>query len=118
VPQRTALGVAVLAFYSCLQLAAAIDVLALRFDLPAEMMLWTARVGALVLPPLAFAVTYRLCLGLRLHDREILEHGVPTGIIKRLPHGGFVEMHQPLGDPITLEYHGAAAHETDENRAR
>lgn len=106
VPWRTALGVAVLAGYGCLQLAAAIDALAFHFDLSADTMLWTARVGLLVLPPLAFLVTYRLCLGLRLHDREVLENGIPTGIIKRLPHGGFVEAHQPLGGPAALEYHG------------
>ncbi|HEY7597019.1 MAG TPA: cytochrome b N-terminal domain-containing protein [Actinophytocola sp.] len=106
VPQRTALGVAVLAFYGCLQLAAAIDVLAFRFDLSADTMLWTARVAVVVLPPLAFAATYRLCLGLRLHDRQILEHGIPTGVIKRLPHGEFVDVRQPLGGPITLEYRG------------
>jgi ubiquinol-cytochrome c reductase cytochrome b subunit len=105
VPWRTALGVAVLAGYGCLQLAAAIDVLAFRFGLSADAMLWTARVGVLVLPPLAFLVTHRLCLGLRLRDREVLEHGIPTGIIKRLPHGGFVEAHQPLG-PVALEYRG------------
>jgi ubiquinol-cytochrome c reductase cytochrome b subunit len=101
VPRRTALGVAVLALYACLQLAAAIDVLALQFGLSADAMLWTARVGVLVLPPLAYLATYRLCLGLHLHDREILEHGIPTGIIKRLPHGEFAEMHQPLRAPNT-----------------
>lgn len=97
VPRRTALGVAAMTFYGCLQLAAAIDVLAFHFNLSADAMLWAARVGALVLPVLAYLATYRLCLGLRLHDREILEHGIPTGIITRLPHGGFVEAHQALG---------------------
>jgi hypothetical protein len=57
--------------------------------------LWAARVGVLVLPPLAFLTTYRLCLGVRLRDRETLQHGIPTGIIKRLPHGEFVEVHKP-----------------------
>jgi ubiquinol-cytochrome c reductase cytochrome b subunit len=97
VPRRTALGVAVLAGYSCLQLAAAIDVLAFRFGLSADAMLWAARVAVLALPPLAFAVTYRLCLGLRLRDREIAEHGIPTGVVNRLPHGGFAEAHRPCG---------------------
>jgi ubiquinol-cytochrome c reductase cytochrome b subunit len=106
VPWRTALGVAVVACYGCLQLAAAIDVLAFHFDLSADTMLWTLRVGLLTLPPLAFLATHRLCLGLRLHDREVLEHGIPTGIIKRLPHGEFVEAHQPLASPATLEYQG------------
>jgi ubiquinol-cytochrome c reductase cytochrome b subunit len=71
------------------------------------------RVGLLVLPPLAYVITYRLCLGLQRSDRLVLEHGVETGIIKRLPHGEFIEVHQPLGPvddhghPIALEYQGA-----------
>jgi ubiquinol-cytochrome c reductase cytochrome b subunit len=105
VPWRTALGVAVLAGYGCLQLAAAIDVLAFRFDLSADTLLWTARIVLLVLPPLAYLATYRLCLGLQRHDHETLQRGLPTGIIKRLPHGGFVEVHQPLG-PAALDYRG------------
>lgn len=105
VPWRTALGVAVLAGYGCLQLAAAIDVLAFRFDLSADTLLWAARIVLLVLPPVAYLATYRLCLGLQRHDHETLQHGLPTGIIKRLPHGGFVEVHQPLG-PAALDYGG------------
>ena len=44
----------------------------------------------------------------------MLEHGVETGIIKRLPHGAYIELHQPLGPvdghghAIPLEYAGAA----------
>jgi ubiquinol-cytochrome c reductase cytochrome b subunit len=36
----------------------------------------------------------------------VLEHGIETGIIKRLPHGAYIEVHQPLG-PTPLEYAGA-----------
>ena len=45
----------------------------------------------------------------------MLEHGIETGILKRLPHGAYIELHQPLGPvddhghPIPLEYQGAAA---------
>jgi ubiquinol-cytochrome c reductase cytochrome b subunit len=46
---------------------------------------------------------------LQQHDREVLAHGVETGIIRRLPDGGFVEIHQPLaaadnGHHAHLEY--------------
>ena len=51
----------------------------------------------LIVPPIAYWVTYRICLGLQRSDRAVLEHGVETGIIKRLPHGEFIEVHQPLG---------------------
>ena len=58
-------------------------------------------------------MTYRICLGLQRADRAVLEHGIETGIIKRLPHGEFIEVHQPLagvdahGHPIPLAYQGA-----------
>ena len=43
----------------------------------------------------------------------MLEHGIETGIVRRLPHGEFIEVHQPLGGvddhghAIPLEYQGA-----------
>ena len=65
------------------------------------------------MPVIAYVVTYRLCLGLQHSDRAVLEHGIETGIIKRLPSGEFIEVHQPLGPvddhghPIPLAYQGA-----------
>jgi ubiquinol-cytochrome c reductase cytochrome b subunit len=112
VPVRAALGVAVATCYACLQLAAAIDVLAFTFHLSADALLWASRVGVLVLPPVAYTVTIRLCLGLQRSDRTVLEHGIETGLIRRLPHGEYREVHQPLGgrdefgQPIPLEYRG------------
>ena len=53
-------------------------------------------------------MTYRICLGLQQHDREVLAHGVETGIIKRQPDGRFIEVHQPLTDDHGLEYVGTA----------
>ncbi|HEX9175173.1 MAG TPA: cytochrome b, partial [Mycobacterium sp.] len=58
-------------------------------------------------------IAYRWAIALQRSDREVLEHGVETGIIKRLPHGAYIELHQPLGPvddhghPIPLEYQGA-----------
>jgi ubiquinol-cytochrome c reductase cytochrome b subunit len=59
-----------------------------------------------VLPAIVYYITYRWCIGLQRSDRAVLEHGIETGIIKRLPHGAYIEVHQPLG-PIPLEYQGA-----------
>jgi ubiquinol-cytochrome c reductase cytochrome b subunit len=75
-------------------------------------MVWAGRIGLLVLPPLAYTVTYRICLGLRQHDREVLERGIETGIIRMLPSGEFVEVRQPLGPTdedgrMALSYAGA-----------
>ena len=75
-------------------------------------MTWIGRIGMVVLPPLVYFVSYRWCISLQRSDRAVLEHGVETGIIRRLPHGAYVELHQPLGGvddaghPIPLEYQG------------
>lgn len=55
------------------------------------------RFGLLLGPPLAYWLTYRLCLGLQQHDREVLAHGIETRILRRTPEGGFIEVHQPQG---------------------
>ncbi|HEV7898799.1 MAG TPA: cytochrome b, partial [Planosporangium sp.] len=70
-----------------------------KFHISLNAMTWAGRIGLLVLPPIAYWLTYRACLGLQQHDREVLVHGVETGIIKRLPDGRFVEVHQPLAVP-------------------
>jgi ubiquinol-cytochrome c reductase cytochrome b subunit len=113
VPVRTALGVMAIAFYFVLLVSSANDWFAYFFDVSLNATTWMGRIGLLVLPPLAYYVTYRLCLGLQRSDRAILEHGIETGVIKRLPHGEFIEVHQPLagmdahGHPIPLAYQGA-----------
>ena len=112
VPVRTSLGVMAITFFMVTLLSAANDVLADKFHISLNATTWMGRIGLLVLPPIAYYVTYRLCLGLQRSDRAVLEHGVETGIIKRLPHGEFIEIHQPLGGvdehghPIPLEYQG------------
>ena len=50
----------------------------------------------IVLPPLVFVVTKRICLGLQRRDREKLLHGRETGIIKRPPaRASYIEVHEP-----------------------
>ena len=111
VPNRTALGAMAVAFYLVLLVSGGNDVLAEKFDISLNAMTWAGRIGLLLAPPLAYFVTYRIALGLQQHDREVLAHGVETGIIRRLPDGRFVEVHQPLG-PVDehghshLEYAG------------
>ncbi len=105
VPVRTGLGAMAIAFYLVLTVSGANDVIADKFNISLNAMTWAGRIGLILLPPIAYAFTYRICLGLQQHDREVLAHGVETGIIRRLPDGGFVEVHQPLGED--LEYTGA-----------
>ncbi|MFY1686973.1 cytochrome b [Plantactinospora sp. WMMB782] len=97
VPGRTALGAMAVTFWLVLTLSGANDVIAEKFYISLNAMTWAGRIGLIVLPPLAYYLTYRICLGLQQHDREVLAHGVETGIIRRLPSGQFVEVHQPLG---------------------
>jgi ubiquinol-cytochrome c reductase cytochrome b subunit len=113
VPVRTSIGAMAIAFYMVLTLSAMNDVLALKFHISLNATTWIGRIGMVVLPPIVYYITYRWCIGLQRSDRAVLEHGVETGIIKRLPHGAYIELHQPLGPvddhghPVPLEYQGA-----------
>jgi ubiquinol-cytochrome c reductase cytochrome b subunit len=111
VPARTALGAMAVTFFIVLTLSGGNDVIADKFYISLNAMTWAGRIGLLVLPPLAYYITYRTCLSLQQHDREVLVHGVETGIIRRLPDGRFIEVHQPLAAPDgdghrELEYAG------------
>ncbi|MEU8894991.1 cytochrome bc complex cytochrome b subunit [Nocardia sp. NPDC048505] len=113
VPVRTAIGAMVLTFYVVLTLTCVNDIIAYKFDISLNATTWAGRIGVLLLPPLAYFLAYRICLGLQRSDRAVLEHGIETGVIRRLPHGEYIELHQPLGPvdahghPIPLEYQGA-----------
>jgi quinol---cytochrome-c reductase cytochrome b subunit len=113
VPVRTAIGAMAIAFYLVLTLSAMNDVIALEFDISLNATTWLGRIGMVVLPPIVYFVTYRWCIGLQRSDRAVLEHGIETGIIKRLPQGAYIELHQPLGPvddhghPLPLDYQGA-----------
>ncbi len=105
VPVRTSLGAMALAFVMVLFISGGNDLIAKSFDISLNAMTWAGRIGLVVVPPLAYLFAYRICLGLQRHDREVLEHGVETGIIKLLPTGEFIEVHQPLG-PVDDHGHG------------
>jgi ubiquinol-cytochrome c reductase cytochrome b subunit len=109
VPVRTSLGAMGLTFYLWLMVAGGNDVIADKFDISLNAMTWVGRIGVIILPPIVYAVTYRICLGLEQHDREVLEHGIETGVIRRLPSGEFIEVHQPLG-PVDAHGHGQLAY--------
>ncbi|MEC3920110.1 cytochrome bc1 complex cytochrome b subunit [Nocardia sp. CDC160] len=113
VPVRTAIGAMAIAFYMVLTLACVNDILSLKFDISLNATTWFFRIALLLAPPIAYFAAYRFCIGLQRSDRAVLEHGIETGVIKRLPHGEYIEVHQPLGPvdshghPIPLEYQGA-----------
>jgi ubiquinol-cytochrome c reductase cytochrome b subunit len=107
-PVRTALGVAWLSVYAVALIGAANDIIATRLHVSVNDVTWAVRVGLFVVPVLAFVVTKRVALGLQRRDRDLVLHGRETGVIKRLPHGEYVEVHEPL-DPARL--HTLTAHE-------
>lgn len=113
VPVRTSLGVMGIVFYFLVTLSGGNDLFAYHFQVSLNAMTWVGRIGLIVLPPLAYFITYRICIGLQRSDREVLEHGIETGVIQFLPNGAFIEVHQPLGavdehgHPIPLPYAGA-----------
>ncbi|MER7763330.1 cytochrome bc complex cytochrome b subunit [Streptomyces sp. NPDC097619] len=95
-PTRTAFGVAWLTWYVILLIAGGNDMFAQYFHLSINAITWFTRIGFFVGPVIAFVITKRICLGLQRRDRDKVLHGRETGIIKRLPHGEFVEVHEPL----------------------
>jgi ubiquinol-cytochrome c reductase cytochrome b subunit len=95
-PNRTALGAMALTFTIVSLLNGGNDIISTTFHLTINQMMWFSRIGVLVLPPIAFIVTKRICLSLQRADRELVLHGRETGRLVRLPHGEFVEVHEPI----------------------
>ena len=106
-PTRTAFGVAWLTWYFVLLIGGGNDIVATHFHLSINAITWTIRIAFFVAPVVAFIVAKRIALGLQRKDAEKVLHGRESGIIKRLPHGEFVEVHTPLeqGDLYTLTAH-------------
>jgi ubiquinol-cytochrome c reductase cytochrome b subunit len=97
-PVRTAVGMATVVFYGVLWAEGANDVIADKLQIPLYTITWIARVLIFVGPAVAYIVTRRICLGLQRKDRELLEHGLETGIIRQMPDGEFIEVHRPVSE--------------------
>ena len=95
-PNRTALGAMALTFTLVSLLNGGNDIIATTFHLTINQMMWFSRIGVIVLPPIAFVITKRICLSLQRADRDLVLHGKETGRLVRLPHGEFVEVHEPI----------------------
>ncbi|QJT01070.1 cytochrome bc complex cytochrome b subunit [Streptomyces asoensis] len=106
-PVRTGLGVAWLALYVVLLIGGGNDIVATQLHLSINAITWFVRVSVFAAPVVAFMVTKRICLGLQRRDRDKVLHGRETGTIKRLPHGEYVEVHEPLNQAqlFTLTQH-------------
>jgi len=97
-PTRTAIGAAGMTFYAALWAGASTDLIATHFHLSLNGVLTTIQILLIVGPIIAFYITKRTCLSLQRKDREIVLHGRETGRIVRLPHGEYMEVHEPIDD--------------------
>jgi ubiquinol-cytochrome c reductase cytochrome b subunit len=95
-PVRTGIGVMAITFYGILWIGGGNDLIATAFDLSINSLSWFLRITLIVAPPIAFIVTKRICLGLQRRDRDKLLHGYESGRVLRLPHGEFIEVHEPI----------------------
>jgi ubiquinol-cytochrome c reductase cytochrome b subunit len=120
-PFRTAVGMTAVSFYGLLWLAGGNDLLADRFHVSLYATTWFFRGAVIIGPILTYIVTKRICVALQRGDAAQLDHGVESGIIKMMPSGEFVEVHEPVKDeaeavllakstPLALE-----SSEADEN---
>ncbi|MBD3007681.1 MULTISPECIES: cytochrome bc complex cytochrome b subunit [unclassified Streptomyces] len=110
-PTRTAFGVAWMTAYFVMLVGGGNDLWATHFHLSINSITWFVRIAFFVGPVLAFIATKRICLGLQRRDRDKVLHGRETGIIKRLPHGEFIEVHEPLAQE---QLHTLTQHEQPE----
>ncbi|MFK4267572.1 cytochrome bc1 complex cytochrome b subunit [Streptomyces milbemycinicus] len=95
-PVRTGLGAAWISVYLVVLIGAGNDIIATQFHVSVNSVTWAVRIGLFLVPIVVYTVTKRWALGLQRRDRDKVLHGRETGIIKRLPHGEFVEVHEPL----------------------
>ncbi|MDD7920381.1 cytochrome b [Actinomycetospora callitridis] len=93
---RTAIGVMALTFWGVLTVAGADDIAATVFQIPLEGLRWAERGALLILPPLAYVITRRVCLRLQRSDRDALAGGVATGIVEETTEGTYRSVQQPF----------------------
>ncbi|MFJ1706042.1 cytochrome bc complex cytochrome b subunit [Kitasatospora sp. NPDC088346] len=107
-PVRTAFGAAWVSEYVVLLIGGGNDLIATHFHLSINSITNAVRVGFFIVPVIVFFVAKRWCLGLQRRDREKVLHGRESGVIKRLPHGEFIEVHAPLAQD---QMHRLTAHD-------
>jgi ubiquinol-cytochrome c reductase cytochrome b subunit len=95
-PTRTGLGVMAISFYLILFIAAGDDLIAIKLGLSINQIVRTLQVMLIVVPPLAYWVTKRICMSLQRRDRDLVLHGHESGRIVRTAEGSFFEVHEPL----------------------
>ncbi|MGN9839598.1 cytochrome bc1 complex cytochrome b subunit [Nonomuraea sp. H19] len=105
-PHRSSIGMSAITFYGILWLLGANDEIAANFHISLNWTTYAGRVLIFVGPALAYMITYRICLGLQRSDSAVVSHGVESGVIKRLPHGEFIEVHTSPAEDIEAHMRG------------
>lgn len=105
-PHRTSIGFAAITFYGVLWLLGANDEISSVFYIDLYHTTIFGRFAVFLGPALAYFITYRVCIGLQRKDAEILSHGVESGVIKRLPHGEYIEVHTPAAEDLAAHMRG------------
>jgi len=95
-PTRTGLGVMAISFYLILFFAAGNDLIAIKLGLSINDITRAFQVMLLVVPPLAYWVTKRICMSLQRRDHDLVLHGRETGRTVRTAEGRFFDVHEPL----------------------
>jgi ubiquinol-cytochrome c reductase cytochrome b subunit len=83
-------------FYAVLWAGASTDLIATNFQMSLNHVLTSMQILLIIGPVIAYWVTKRACLALQRKDREIALHGRETGRVVRLPHGEYIEVHEPV----------------------
>jgi ubiquinol-cytochrome c reductase cytochrome b subunit len=97
-PTRTGLGVMAISFYLILFIAAGNDLIAIKLGLSINQITRALQVLLIVVPPLGYWVTKRICMSLQRRDRDKVLHGSESGRVVRTAEGRFFEVHEPLPD--------------------
>ena len=105
-PHRTAIGISAITFYGVLWLLGANDLFATHFHVSLNWTTYAGRALIFIAPALAYWITYRTCIGLQRSDAAVVAHGVESGVIQRLPHGEYIEVHAPPSEDIEAQVLG------------
>jgi ubiquinol-cytochrome c reductase cytochrome b subunit len=97
-PTRTATMVALMTLYGLFWAAGGNDIIAITLHSSINNITYFMRAAIFILPPIAFYITRRWCIGLQRADNDRLLHGYESGIIMRSPEGGYSERHLPISE--------------------
>ena len=98
-PLRTSFGVALLTYVALLLLAGSDDVQARITNISVQTITWAYRIAVWVLPPIGFAIAWRVCRELQARHAYEAEHP-PRVVLVRTDEGGYDE--EPVDAPAVV----------------